>query len=132
MAYLGMDSSEQLQAKRMASRNNYSEAEARSRLSSQAPLSSKLVYADHVIDNSGSLPELERQVQLIANKLRKDAGWSWVLSWLIPPLGLLRGLFACFWRVYVLGVGQEKRSKRMKKTSLQSEIELREMKGSKL
>lgn len=109
----------------MASRNNFTQAEAHARLRSQAPLSSKLLYADHVIDNSGSLVELEHQVQSVAARLRRDAGWTWMLSWLIPPWGLLRGIFTCFWRIYVRKVGQEKASKRKKTTSYQSENEMK-------
>lgn len=126
------NSSEQLQAQRMASRNNYSEAEARSRLSSQAPLSSKLLYADHVIDNSGGLPELERQVHQVGAKLRREAGWTWALSWLFPPWGLFKGILICLWRVYARGVGKETASKRRKKSSTEYQGGSTEMRSPKL
>lgn len=53
------------------------------------PLTDKLAYADHVLDNSGSEMDLEAQVDSLVNKWRKQSsGWTQKLYWLIPPLGL--------------------------------------------
>lgn len=92
----------------MQSRNSLSLADARARLAAQNPLASKLVYADYVIDNSGPLADLTLQVDRIVHKLQQRAGWSWVLSWLIPPWGLARGLWRVGWRLWIEGVGQDK------------------------
>ncbi|KAL8280175.1 hypothetical protein RQP46_007505 [Phenoliferia psychrophenolica] len=84
--------SETLQLQRLMSRNSFSQSDATSRIRSQAPLSSKLVYADYVLDNSGPLPDLTAQVDRVVAKLVAKAGWSWVLDWIIPPYGLARGV----------------------------------------
>ncbi|GAA5983756.1 hypothetical protein JCM11641_001747 [Rhodosporidiobolus odoratus] len=103
--------SEILQLQRLRSRNNLSLADAQSRLSSQSPLSSKLTYADYVIDNSGPLNDLNAQVDRVVNKLRARAGWSWVLSWLVPPVGFFRGLLRIGWRLWIKEVGKDKRKR---------------------
>jgi dephospho-CoA kinase len=46
-----------------------SEAEAKSRVDSQTPPENKLSLANWVIDNSGSVEELERQVDAVAKEL---------------------------------------------------------------
>ncbi|KAK4046461.1 Pre-mRNA-splicing factor cwf19 [Microbotryomycetes sp. JL201] len=72
--------SENLQLQRLQSRNNLSATDARSRIAAQAPLSSKLTYADYVIDNSGSRRDLDNQVLTVVNKLDKRAGkWTWIV-----------------------------------------------------
>jgi dephospho-CoA kinase len=119
-------SSEILQLQRLRARNNLSLSDAQARLSSQSPLSSKLVYADFVIDNSGPLGDLTAQVEGVVKKLRKKAGWSWWLSWLCPPIGILRGLLRVGWRLYVKGVGKEKRRTRGEGKKKPEEIELKE------
>ncbi|GAA5869285.1 hypothetical protein JCM8547_005185 [Rhodosporidiobolus lusitaniae] len=118
--------SEILQLQRLRARNNLSLADAQSRLSSQAPLSSKLVYADYVIDNSGPLSDLNTQVDGVVSKLRRRAGWSWVISWLIPPVGILRGLLRIGWRLWIKGVGKEKRKRTRGEGKKPEEIELKE------
>ncbi|SCV68199.1 BQ2448_320 [Microbotryum intermedium] len=102
--------SEPLQLQRLQSRNSLSAEQARSRLSSQLALSEKLLYADYVLDNSGPLSDLTPQVERVITKLNQRAGWSWRLNWVIPPLGLMRGLWRVFWRLYVQGVGKERRA----------------------
>lgn len=104
-------SSEKLQFQRLMSRAgpSASEEDARARIASQAPLSSKLVYADYVIDNSGDIAELDRQVGQVVNKLKRQTGWpTWRLCWLLPPVGLLKGLFTVIYRIYYKKVGQAK------------------------
>jgi len=103
--------SEQLQMQRLKSRNNLSPEDAAARIRSQAPLSSKLTYADFVVDNSGSLSDLQAQVDGVIGKLKKEAGWSWQLSWWFPPLGIFRGILLILWRLYYKGIGSKKRAR---------------------
>ncbi|GAA5917546.1 hypothetical protein JCM5296_005709 [Sporobolomyces johnsonii] len=102
--------SEILQLQRLRARNNLSLSDAQSRLSAQLPLSDKLVFADYVIDNSGPLPDLQAQVDRVVAKLHERAGWSWILSWLLPPVGIVRALLRVGWRLYVKGVGKARRT----------------------
>lgn len=74
-------------------RDNSTESAALARLNSQLPLASKLEYSDHVIDNSGSLTDLEEQVSALVLRFNKDAGWTWVLNWLLPPVGIVMGIW---------------------------------------
>ena len=53
---------EALQVSRLAARDGLAEAEARARIAAQAPLAKKLARADYVIENTGDLAELRRQV----------------------------------------------------------------------
>ena len=52
----------ELQISRQLERNDYGRAEAERRVDSQIPIDRKRDLADHVIDNSGSLEDTERQV----------------------------------------------------------------------
>ncbi|KJA28296.1 hypothetical protein HYPSUDRAFT_692004 [Hypholoma sublateritium FD-334 SS-4] len=90
--------SDSLQLQRLIERDSSSEEDARSRLNSQLPISEKVQYADIVIDNSGSKQELQAHVDDLIRRLEKQAGWSWRLSWLIPPLGPLSAVWTLFWR----------------------------------
>lgn len=108
---LGHFSSEALQVQRIRARNNVSAEEAQSRIRAQAPLSSKLAYADHVIDNSGPVADLDDQVATVARKLKRKAGWFYLVSWLVPPIGILSGALLIAWRLGFKGVGKSRRSK---------------------
>lgn len=79
-------------------RDKSTQTAALARLNSQLPLASKLEYSDHVIDNSGSLVDLDGQVNSLVSRFRRDAGWSWVVSWLLPPIGLVMGLWRLGWK----------------------------------
>jgi dephospho-CoA kinase len=79
-------------------RDGSSEEDALSRLNSQMPIASKVSYADIVIDNSGTRSELEAHVQNVIRRLDVTAGWSWRISWLIPPFGLLLAAKVILWR----------------------------------
>jgi dephospho-CoA kinase len=105
-------SSEALQLQRLLARNGGSTDAARQKIGAQRPLGSKLVFADHVVDNSGSLNELESQVDRVVRRLRRDAGVLWVFSWLIPPFGILSGIITVMWRLFVKQVGSAPRRKR--------------------
>lgn len=56
-----IDKEEQL--KRLMARNDYTEAEASARITSQLPLDEKRKQADAIIDNSGSIEESYKQMQ---------------------------------------------------------------------
>lgn len=59
---------EETQLTRLMERNEYSQEEAQSRISSQMPLSEKVKMAEAVIDNNGTIEETEKQLdQLIEN-----------------------------------------------------------------
>lgn len=67
-------------------------------MKAQLSISEKVAYADHVVDNSGSIQDLEIQVDSLVRKLHTEAGWSWKLSWLVPPLGIMFAAWTLFWR----------------------------------
>ncbi|TFK22739.1 dephospho-CoA kinase [Coprinopsis marcescibilis] len=90
--------SEELQLQRLMLRDNSSREDALSRLRSQLPITEKVAYADIVIDNSGTRPELEQQVQSLVERFDKEAGWSWRLSWLFPPYGVASAAGLVLWR----------------------------------
>lgn len=59
---------------RLVRHRGMSETDARARMASQTSRESRLSIADHVVDNSGSTDDLEREV---------DAAWSWIRT--LPP-----------------------------------------------
>jgi dephospho-CoA kinase len=63
-------SSQANQVARVTARDGLSEAAAHARISAQLPLAEKRRRADHVIENDGSLAELEQQVDALLPKLR--------------------------------------------------------------
>ncbi|GHJ85565.1 hypothetical protein NliqN6_1967 [Naganishia liquefaciens] len=66
-----------------------STTQALSRIKAQMPLSDKLAYADHVLDNSGTEVDLQIQLDsLVAKWRKKSAGLQQKLYWLLPPLGI--------------------------------------------
>jgi len=90
--------SEELQLSRLMSRDNFDEEAAKSRVSSQMPISEKTCYADHIIDNTGSKDELFTQVDALVRKLRGQAKWMWLLDWLMPPVGMFSALCSVAYR----------------------------------
>jgi len=90
--------SAEIQLQRLMNRDNSSREDALSRLRSQLPITEKVEYADQVVENSGSLHDLEMQVDLFVQRLERECGWSWRACWLIPPLGLLSAVWVLFWR----------------------------------
>lgn len=91
--------SAEIQLQRLMRRDGSSKEDASARLNSQLPISDKLQYADIVIENSGTVQELEREVDAFVKKLRKQTGGlRWLMSWLIPPLGLASAGTTLMWR----------------------------------
>lgn len=126
-------SSEQLQLKRLESRNDLSPTAALARLRSQSPLSSKLIFADQILDNSGPPPSLPPQVSRLVSKLRNRVSWDWWISWLFPPWGIIKGLAVVGWRLKVKGVGREKkRGKGTRGERRGEEFEMKERETARL
>ena len=63
---------ESLQLTRLMQRNNLTEKEAQSRISSQMPLVEKEKLADFVIDNSGTISSTQKQVEKVIQKIRQS------------------------------------------------------------
>jgi len=75
------------------------------------PIADKVAYADIVIDNSGSLQELEVHVNDLVSKLNKEVGWAWRLSWLVPPFAVISAASLLLWK-WIKG---RKRARRVKR-----------------
>jgi len=91
--------SPEIQLQRLMARDGSSRENALARLNAQLPIAEKVQYADFVVDNSGSLQDLKNQVETLVTKLHRQAGWTWRLNWLIPPLGLLSAAWTLAWKV---------------------------------
>jgi len=105
--------SEQIQIQRLKLRNQLTTSEAKSRILSQLPLKSKLTYADHIIDNSGNVIDLEHQIQSLIHKFQTSNNrLIWLLNWLIPPIGLLNGLLLILWKVYLKPIQESSRKRK--------------------
>ncbi len=57
------------EGRRLMERDGLREADARARIASQMPIAEKAKLADHVIDNSGTREETERQVRAVHDAL---------------------------------------------------------------
>ncbi|KAL4244795.1 P-loop containing nucleoside triphosphate hydrolase [Abortiporus biennis] len=90
--------SPEIQLHRLMNRDRSSRTDASSRLNSQKPIAEKLDYADLVIDNSGSIQDLQDQMQSVITKLYNEAGWTWRVSWLFPPWAVISALSTLLWR----------------------------------
>ncbi|KAG0707818.1 dephospho-CoA kinase-domain-containing protein [Suillus ampliporus] len=87
-----------IQLQRLMKRDKSSREDASARLNSQLPIAQKVEYADIIVDNSGSLQDLEQQVHSCLLKLERMAGWSWRLKWVFPPFALISALWTLGWR----------------------------------
>ncbi|KAJ7745421.1 dephospho-CoA kinase-domain-containing protein [Mycena maculata] len=87
-----------VQLARLMQRDGSSREDATSRLNSQLAIADKVQYADRVIDNSGSLVDLEAHVDSLVQALDRQAGWTWRFSWLFPPWALLSAMWTLAWR----------------------------------
>jgi len=104
--------SAEIQLRRLMKRDSSSREAAMSRLNAQLPIAEKLEYADQVIDNSGTVQELQQQVSAFIERLRNEVSWTWRLEWLVPPLGILSGLWTLLWRM----VKRNRRAARTQRT----------------
>lgn len=96
---LSFNSSADIQLQRLMIRDGSNKPDASARLNSQLPITKKLEYADQIIENSGSIAELENEVVAFLNKLDKQVGgWWWLACWLIPPVGLTSAGFTLILR----------------------------------
>ncbi|KAJ7031122.1 dephospho-CoA kinase-domain-containing protein [Mycena alexandri] len=91
--------SAEVQLERLMQRDSSSREDATSRLNSQLAIAEKVQYADRVVDNSGSVQDLEAHVDELVESLDRDVGWTWRLSWVFPPWGLLSGIWMLGWRM---------------------------------
>jgi len=66
-----VDADEEVAISRLVEQRGLSEADARARMARQASREARLAAADFVIDNSGTRPQLEAQI---------DACWTWIAS----------------------------------------------------
>ena len=64
-----VDCDESQQISRLCRRNGMREEEAMRRIEAQMPLSEKVKYADHVIDNRGSMDDTRKQVEELMKSL---------------------------------------------------------------
>lgn len=64
-----VSSDKESQMERLTSRNGYSREEALSRINAQMPLSEKVKHADYVIENSGTLENLQIQVKSLWDRI---------------------------------------------------------------
>lgn len=95
-------------------RDHSSRDEALSRIRSQMPITDKVVYANIIIENSGSLQDVENQVDAFVKKMHKAAGWSWRWSWLFPPFAVISALLTLIWNASARAkqTAKEKKNKR--------------------
>lgn len=63
---------EETQLKRLKERNGLSDEEAKSRMKSQMPLAKKEQMADFVIENTGTIKELENKLEQLLVKIREE------------------------------------------------------------
>ncbi|KAJ6470238.1 dephospho-CoA kinase-domain-containing protein [Mycena vitilis] len=93
--------SAEVQLQRLMQRDAASREEASARLSSQRAIAEKLQYADRIIDNSGSPEDLEIQADALVQALDRKVGWSWRVSWLFPPWGVLSAMWVLISRAVI-------------------------------
>jgi dephospho-CoA kinase len=71
---LVVDVAEEVQIKRVMTRDQISRNQAKSILSAQTSRETRLALADDIIDNSGSLDELQDKVEALHKKILMLAG----------------------------------------------------------
>ena len=94
-------SSEELQLQRLKNRDKSTTEAARSRIRSQLAIAEKVKCADLVIDNSGSVHDMEDQIDRILSQLHGDVHWTWRISWVVPPIGVLLALWTLSYRSFI-------------------------------
>jgi dephospho-CoA kinase len=73
-AVVVVDVDPEVAVRRLVAYRAMTEIDARARIANQASRQQRLQLADHVIDNSGTMADLEREV---------DAAWTWIRT--LPP-----------------------------------------------
>ncbi|MBX3314764.1 MAG: dephospho-CoA kinase [Actinobacteria bacterium] len=76
VALLVVDVDPELAIARLIEHREFREDDARARIALQASREERRAHADRVIDNSGTLADLERQV---------DEAWDWIQTLQFPP-----------------------------------------------
>lgn len=79
-------------------RDESSREDATSRLNSQLSIDEKVIYADIVLDNSGSPEALKAQVNALVERLDKEIGYWWLVGWILPFLSVFTGISLLLWR----------------------------------
>jgi len=69
-----VSTSEEVQVERLMRDRGMSEADVRSRIAAQLPLEAKAETADFIVDNDGTLEDLEGQVDCVWEYLQARAG----------------------------------------------------------
>jgi dephospho-CoA kinase len=75
-AVVVVDAPAELQVERMVRDRGWSREDAEARIAAQATRERRLAIATHVVDNTGSLDELRRQVEAVHAELAQRAGVS--------------------------------------------------------
>ena len=86
-----------VQLQRLKERNNMTDDEATARITSQMSVEQKLQLADIVINNDGTLEELQSKVQIIEQQQLQKGRWLHTLAF--SPAGVVT-LAALLWRVF--------------------------------
>lgn len=73
-AVIVVSADEEQQVQRLMERDRFSRDQALARIRSQMPLDEKRKAADHVIENTGTREETERQAREVFTKLKAEAG----------------------------------------------------------
>ncbi|WFD07684.1 dephospho-CoA kinase [Malassezia vespertilionis] len=119
---------EEQQFARMLHRDQYVKQltveDARARLSSQVPIMTKTAYADVILDNSMdavgfSSPLLRDEVEAMVQRWdQEDHAFfgtiSWLLCWLLPPVGLLWGFIVVCLHTRRLDIQQQQQASYVK------------------
>ena len=88
------------QLERLMARDGISEVQAKAKMDSQMSIDQKRLLANHIIDNSDSLPDSRRQTEALMRKLAPSllsvvAMWA-VLFWPIATLYSFLYIYATF------------------------------------
>lgn len=87
----------EVQLQRLKERNNMTDEDAEARIASQMPVKQKSKLADLIINNDGSLEELQKKVEAV-EQLQLKRG-RWVHSTLFSPAGVVI-VCGLLWRVF--------------------------------
>ena len=108
-----MFSPPEVQLKRLIQRDKSTEEDASARLNSQLPITEKVKYADVLIDNSGSLQDLETKANNLVEKVEKSVRWFWLFAWLFQPYAVISATALLGWR-WILSLSRQRRIEKQK------------------